>query len=162
MILGIFLALAACAAPPPVIGFRDPARQIYSSAVFDPVRLDGIWRQVADFAERRGCFASGVRFAPAGAGMRIEGQLCLAGKPANVAGPLSPLGPGRFGLVGVPDPIWVLWADTDLRTVVLGTPSGRFGIILNRDATLPADRLTAAREVLDWNGYDLDRLRLSR
>jgi len=94
--------------------------------------------------------------------MRIEGQLCLAGKPANVAGPLSPLGPGRFGLVGVPDPIWVLWADTDLRTVVLGTPSGRFGIILNRDATLPADRLTAAREVLDWNGYDLDRLRLSR
>ena len=72
-----------------------------------------------------------------------------------------PVGPGRFALAGWPDPIWVLWADADLRTLVLGTPSGRFGMIFNRDGALPADRLTAARAVLAWNGYDLDRLRLS-
>lgn len=161
MILALVLALAACAAPPPVAGFRDPAKQIYSSAVFDPTSLAGVWRQVADFAERPGCSAAGVRFAPAGSMMQIDGQICLAGAPVAVAGPMVPVGPGRFALVGVPDPIWVLWADTDLRTLVLGTPSGRFGIILNRDGALPADRLTAAREVLAWNGYDLDRLRLS-
>jgi len=162
VILAAGLALAACAAPAPITGFRDPARQIYSSAVFDPARIAGTWAQVVDFAANPGCAAAGVRFAPAGAGMRIDGQLCLAGRPTAVAGPLTPVGPGRFMLAGVPDPLWVLWADTDLRTLVIGTPSGRFGLILNRDARLPPDRMIAAREVLAWNGYDLDRLRISR
>ena len=54
---------------------------------------------------------------------------------------------------------WVLWVDADLRTLVLGTPDGSFGVILNRDARLPADRRTAARDILRWNGYDLSLLR---
>jgi apolipoprotein D and lipocalin family protein len=54
---------------------------------------------------------------------------------------------------------WVLWVDADYRTLVVGTPSGSFGIILNRTADLPPDRLAAARDVLAWNGYDLTRLR---
>jgi apolipoprotein D and lipocalin family protein len=32
-------------------------------------------------------------------------------------------------------------------------------MILNRSGDLPADRLKAAREVLEWNGYDLGRMR---
>ena len=156
------LALAACGPrSTPVAGFRDAAVPIYSSAVFDAATLAGDWRQVAEFAEAPGCRASGVRFVPVGAVLQIDGQLCLAGKPVVIAGMLRPVGPGRFGLPGVPEPVWVLWADTDVRTLVLGTPSGRFGLILNRGADLPGDRLVAAREVLAWNGYDLDRLRVT-
>jgi len=29
---------------------------------------------------------------------------------------------------------------------------------LNRDPQIPTDRLNTAREILDFNGYDLDRL----
>jgi apolipoprotein D and lipocalin family protein len=73
-------------------------------------------------------------------------------------------GPGRLRLAGA-DPAglgaewWVLWVDDGYRTLVVGTPSGAFGMILNRTADLPPDRLRAAREVLEWNGYDLGQLR---
>ena len=56
-------------------------------------------------------------------------------------------------------PWWVLWADTDYRTLVIGTPSGAFGFVLNRGGLLPEDRLRSAREVLAWNRYDLALLR---
>lgn len=158
----VLVALTACSTVTPVTGFRDPAKAIYSSAVFDPAGLAGVWTQVGDFAEGSGCKVAPVRFLPDGAGMRIDGQLCLAGVATAISGPLSPLGPGRFGVLGVDEPFWVLWADGDLRTLVLGTPSGRFGLILNRMPELPADRLVAVRDVLAWNGYDLDRLRLTR
>lgn len=155
------LALAACAAPPPVTGFRDPAAPIYSSAVLDAAGLAGDWRQVGDFAATPGCEAA-LQFVPGGAGLRAEGALCLAGQLQPVSGLLVPVGPGRFALAGLPDPLWVLWADGDLRTLVLGTPSGRFGMILNRGGALPPDRLTAARDVLEWNGYDVERLQIIR
>ena len=103
-----------------------------------------------------------VRFASGSTGLRIDAVVCLAGQPATLAGELTQIGPGRFALPGLADPLWVLWADTDVRTIVIGTPSGRFGMILNREAHLPPDRMTAAREVLAWNGYDLDRLHLIR
>ncbi len=70
---------------------------------------------------------------------------------------MLPAGPGRF-VIG--DQLWwVLWADADYRTLAIGTPSGQFGLILNRDGALPPDRLRAAREIFDFNGYDIARLR---
>lgn len=60
----------------------------------------------------------------------------------------------------MPGPIWVLWVDEGYRTMALGTPSGRFGMILERGAgPTPSDRNAAAREILAWNGYALQRLR---
>ena len=53
---------------------------------------------------------------------------------------------------------WVLWVDEGYRTAVVGAPNGKSGWILNRDPQIPTDRLNAAREILDFNGYDLDRL----
>jgi len=161
LILALGLTLAACSPQATVTGFRDPAKPIYSSAVLDPARLSGEWGQVGDFAQQSGCKAPGIRFAQGPAGLQVSGQVCLAGRLTALSGPLTPIGPGRFAVAGV-DPLWVLWADTDVRTLVIGTPSGRFGLILNRQAGLPADRLTAAREVLAWNGYDLDRLQITR
>jgi apolipoprotein D and lipocalin family protein len=154
------LALCACAVPATTPGFRDPGRAIYSSAVLAPRQIAGSWVQVADFASKPGCRAAAVTIRPAGPGLEVAGHLCLAGRQMAVSGPLVPVGPGRFALSGLADPLWVLWADADVRTLVLGTPSGRFGMILNREAGLPRDRATAAREVLAWNGYDLERLQI--
>lgn len=73
-------------------------------------------------------------------------------------------GPGRWGLAEPgagdtgPSGVWVLWADTSRRTVVLGDPDGSYVLILDRAPSGGADRLTAAAEIMDWYGYDLTRL----
>jgi len=59
---------------------------------------------------------------------------------------------------GLPREIWVYWMDFDDRTVALGDPNGNFVAILDRSNTGGADRITAAREILDWYGYDLMKL----
>ena len=53
--------------------------------------------------------------------------------------------------------LWVLWVDDDFRTAVIGTPDGRFGWIMDRPGQASRDRTRAAREILDFNGYDTDR-----
>ena len=74
------------------------------------------------------------------------------------------VGPGRLKvrLPSVPfvaADYWVLWTDEDYRTAVVGAPNGRSGWILNRTPDIRADRLDAARDVLEFNGYDLGRLK---
>ena len=56
------------------------------------------------------------------------------------------------------EPIWVLWVDQDYRVAALGTPSGTWAAVLVRPGKGRGDLLTAAREVLDFNGYDLKRI----
>lgn len=161
--------LAACARPAPPAGelsFRTPGTPIYSNAVTAPGALAGDWRQVADFVAPGAppCAAGGLTIAEDATGLRIAADLCLAGRVARHSGPVQITGPGRLRATGA-DPAglgvewWVLWVDADLRTLVLGTPSGRYGMILNRDAVLPPDRAAAARDILAWNGYDLSGLR---
>jgi apolipoprotein D and lipocalin family protein len=55
-------------------------------------------------------------------------------------------------------PLWVHWLDFDNRTAALGAPDGSRVWIMDRSGA-PAERLSAAREILDWYGYDLSRLR---
>jgi apolipoprotein D and lipocalin family protein len=161
--------LAACARPAPPdtdVSFRTAGTPIYSNAVTAPGALAGQWRQVAEFAAPGAppCEADGLTIAEDANGLRIAADLCLAGRTARHSGPMQVTGPGRLRATGA-DPAglgvewWVLWVDADLRTLVLGTPSGRYGMILNRDAVLPPDRAAAARDILAWNGYDLTRLR---
>ena len=143
--------------------YRNSAVPIYSSAVLDSARMVGQWRQVAGFGPQdSACRPGGANITAGPQGLRAVLRLCLAGQDQAAAASLLPAGPGRFALAddAWPEPWWVLWADADMRTLVIGTPSGRFGFILNRDGTLPADRLAAAREILDWNGYDLTRLQV--
>lgn len=161
--------LAGCAtAPVPQAGYRAAGTPIYSNAVFQPERLAGRWAQVADFAPAAAgaCAARGLTVTPGAAAglLTVEADLCLGGETRRYAGLAEVSGPGRIRLAAA-DPAglgaewWVLWVDTDYRTLVVGTPSGSFGMILNRSGDLPADRLKAAREVLEWNGYDLGRMR---
>lgn len=153
MILAAVLLLSACmASGPKVAGFRDPAVPIWSAAAFAPSQIAGDWQQVAGFAAKAGnCTSGALRFTPAASGLAIAGQLCLDGKVLEVEAIARPSGPGRLAVAGQDD-WWILWVDSGYRTLAIGTPSGRFGFVLDRGSA-PADRLTAAREVFDFNGY---------
>ena len=150
------IILASCGQKPTELAtFRDPAAPIYSSAVLDVARLNGHWVQVATFAvDGQARCAPGVVDIAAG---RASWDLCLAEGQVRGAGPMVAGKPGRFELGGMPV-WWVLWADADYRTLVIGTPSGGMGFVLNRDVALPADRAKAVRDILKFNGYHLDQL----
>lgn len=150
------LVLAACGAAPKVAGYRDPSAPIYSNAVLQVADYAGEWQQAADFSTTT-CLPGTVTMQSTPTGMNIVGKLCLSGVFTDVSGAYAAIGPGR--LQRAEDaPWWVIWADTNLRTLAIGTPDGRFGFILNKGTTLPQDRLKAAREVFDFNGYSLARM----
>ncbi len=158
------LLAAACAVPPapaPAPAFRNARAPIWSAAALDPARLAGTWRQAAAFAAPGAapCQRASVAFGPQGT--HVTGTICGADGPRAVASRVATVGPGRFSVAGEAAPWWVLWLDADARTLVIGTPDGRFGAVFDRGA-IPADRLAAARAVLDWNGYDLSRLVILR
>lgn len=150
--------LAACAPLPDVGAFRTASAPIYSNAALDLSRLEGNWQQVATFgAVGPDCPAGTVVFEPGSAGLVARSNLCLAGRVEALSGPVTPAGPGRFAIAGG-EPWWVLWIDADARTMAIGTPSGAFGFILNRDGPIPQDRLAAAKDILAFNGYDAARI----
>lgn len=157
LILAAVLLLAACAAKPPASsGFRAADAPIWSAAAFLPAQAAGSWRQVAGFQpEGASCGAGSVEITPEAKGLRLLGTLCLAGVQRNVSGLAVPTGPGRLSVAG--EEWWILWVDTGYRTMAIGTPSGRFGFILDRGA-IPGDRLNAAREIFDFNGYRTEGL----
>lgn len=159
MIMVALAALAACSAPQATQGFRVADAPIYSAAAFDAARLQGRWVQVATFAATGApaCQPGALDFGQAEAGFSVSGQLCLNGRDQPVSGTVGRGGPGRLVISGMED-WWILWVDTDYRTLAVGTPSGTFGFILDRGA-LPQDRLNAAREVFDFNGYAAAALR---
>ena len=163
-LIALLLALAACApAPSRVEGFRKDA-PIYSNAVLDLTTITGKWQQAATFGTP--CRPGGVDIGRGAQGLTIAARLCLNGRERALSSPLAITGPGRLTPAKAPAPLnrewWLLWADTDLRTLVIGTPDGSFGVVLNRGGPLPPDRLTAARDILDWNGYDTGRLTVLR
>jgi apolipoprotein D and lipocalin family protein len=95
-------------------------------------------------------------------------NICLddAGRATrSIAGEAEVTGPGRLAvrLDGVPGaaPLWVLWTDEGYRTAVLGQPDGRAGWILDRSPRSSPDRIAAALEVLDFNGYATEDIRFS-
>lgn len=171
-LLLLALALAACGnAPASRQGFRSDA-PIYSNAVLNLSQTQGRWAQVASFAKdpANECRSGGASILETATGLAILARLCLDGEAVDINSPLAITGPGRLTPTAkVAAPLdrawWVLWADTDLRTLVIGTPDGSFGFILNRGASLtPApltpDRLAAAKQVLVFNGYDTTRLQV--
>ena len=169
------LALAGCAAPLPdePVGslfevYRDTDVQIASKALFEPEKYLGRWYEIARFPVpfERGCAGVTAVYGQGEGGRLTVLNTCrdLQGEvTAEIRGFADVVGPGRLEVTfptlpfGAAD-YWVLWTDDGYRTAVVGAPDGRSGWILNREPTIPADRLTAAREVLDFNGYDLSRL----
>ena len=153
----------ACAAP--LASYRDATVTIASAVSFDPARYAGRWYEIARFPVpfQEGCTDTVAEYS-----LRADGSLgvvnaCLRdGRLRRIEGEARVVGPGRLQVRfdGLPfaSPYWVLWVAEDYRTAVVGVPSGRAGWVLHRDPTMPPDRMRAAREVLDFNGYDVDRL----
>ena len=144
------LMLSGCVAA----GGRDTSVSMTSIVSFDPARFTGRW-DVVEGAPGTDCTA--YDYVEAGEALAVTGY-CAGGLRTGTAR-LS--GPGRMTVTtgGKAEELWVLWVDESYRTAVIGTPSGRIGMVLNRIPAIPADRLRAAHEVLDWNGYDVARLR---
>jgi apolipoprotein D and lipocalin family protein len=156
----LFLALAACAAKePPPASLRDTGKPMYSTAGFSAGRLLGEWVQVGEVTRHPGCGPGRLSVTVQGTEAVVDWRLCLDGRLEGGHGNLVSKGDGRFAVPGSDLPWWVLWADADGRTMVLGTPSGAFGIVLDR-AKIPADRAKAAADILAWNGYDMGLLQL--
>ena len=171
-LLGL-LALLAVVSCDVALGpsYRDESVNIASSANFDPSQYLGRWYEVYRYpnpfqSDCAGAIAEyGLSETP---GVLTVNNICLDanGVPTDaITGAATDEGLGRLSvrLQGVPvaAPYWVLWVDEGYRTAVVGAPNGRVGWILNRDPDIPADRLAAAREVLDFNGYDLSQLQRS-
>ncbi len=152
----VALALAGCVAKPAAdAGFRASGAPIWSAAAFQPALVAGTWTQVADFRTSGACTSGALEIVPDGQSLRLTGTLCLAGKVESVSGSAPLIGPGRLRVKG--EDWWVIWVDVGYRTLAIGTPSGRFGFILDRGA-IPGDRLNAAREIFDFNGYRTEAL----
>lgn len=149
LVPAVLALVAACAAPPvSVPGVRDLSRPVYSIAGFDPARLSGDWEQVAGFG--RDCGPGRLQM-----GAELTYDLCLpTGRAAGAARATEV--PGRFD--SKDGALWVLWADADDRTLVIGGPDGRVAAVLNRAGGISSDRLQAARDILGFNGYDVSRL----
>jgi apolipoprotein D and lipocalin family protein len=165
---GLCLLLAGCGAVAP--SYRDASVMIASNASFDPARYVGRWYEVARYPNpfQSGCPGAIAEYAAADDGALSVRNICLdaSGTPTReINGRAEMVGPGRLSvrLEGVPfaGPYWVLWVDEGYRTAVVGAPNGRVGWVLNRTPDIPPDRWAAAREVLDFNGYDVSRLERS-
>jgi apolipoprotein D and lipocalin family protein len=137
--------------------YRQPEAPIWSAAAFAPAQVTGRWQQVAAFAAEPGsCRGGAVSVDPAPGGFAVKGTLCLDGEARKVDALARPVGPGRLSVEGQED-WWVLWVDSGYRTLAVGTPSGRFGFVLDR-GQIPKDRLAAAAEIFAFNGYTSGRL----
>lgn len=169
------VVLAACAKPLPneEVGglfevYRDTSVTIASKALFEPAKYLGTWYEVARYPVpfEVGCVGVTAEYGDLGNGVISVKNTCRSedGSVRSVIeGTATVVGPGRLKVAFPSVPFgaadyWVLWTDETYRTAVVGAPNGRSGWILNREPAIPPDRLKAAREVLDFNGYDLDRL----
>ncbi|MAM60728.1 lipocalin [Maritimibacter sp. UBA3975] len=144
-IVAALLTLAACST-----GGPDTPRMT-AVAGFDVDRLMGQWVEVG-----------AVGRAPGGRWSfhDREGDTLFLVRPGgeNVVTAID-RGNGRLDFADATGTLFVLWADADDRTLVLGRPDNRFGAILNKGGAIPPDRLRAAREIMVWNGYDAAEIR---
>jgi apolipoprotein D and lipocalin family protein len=156
------VVLAACAAPEPVAeGFRDTRAPFASTQRFETERFLGDWVQVAVFAPP-GAEVTAARhlYQRATTGQIVADVTGTDGTAQRRVYAVE--GPGRLRPVAPEgEALWVLWVDEGFRTAVLGTPSGSRAFILDRSAAPAPDRLRAAREILDWYGYDMRQLQMA-
>ncbi len=165
-IAALCLVLAGCAET-----YRDQSKPIASKADFDPSRYVGLWYEIARFPVRfqDGCVGVSAEYQPVDQDTVSVHNICRASDGSirsQIRGTADVVGPGRLkvqfpSIPFVRSDYWVLWVDEDYQTAVVGTPNGTSGWILNRTPTLRADRLAAAKEILDFNGYDIKKLEMT-
>lgn len=172
--LALVLVLAGCADTPRVL--RDAKAPIASQVDVTSARLAGTWAVRVAWPGEPGLLPPFPGGEPKAHELRIVAQGNTLGLNGNRAVPdrdpiaiapfetaLAPLGQGRFretgGTVLGGADLWVLWMDADNRTAAIGTPDGTFGWIMDRRSSGGDDRIRAAREIMEWRGYDLSLAR---
>lgn len=162
-LIGLLMLLGGCAS-----SYRDQSVSMTSIATFEAEKYAGLWYEVARFpvSFQEGCTNTQADYAPVSANeLRVTNSCFRDGSLSVIEGTARVSGPGRLKvrLGGMPFPAdyWVLWVDEDYDTAVVGVPSGQAGWILNRTPQISEDRLEAARAVLQFNGYDLSKLRMT-
>ena len=165
----LIAALALSAWAGPLETYRDATVPIASKALFEPARYLGLWHEVARFPVpfEEGCVGVTAEYTarPDGLiGVRNTCRTADGSIRSTIDGTAEIVGPGRLKVrfASVPfvaSDYWVLWVDQDYTVAVVGAPDGRSGWILSRTPQISADKLAAAREILDFNGYDLSRLK---
>ena len=153
--------LAGCGAqiPDTAQGLRDSKALIGATSRYDAARFMGPWLVRDSFGD--GVEQVALVETTQGPAFQMCTQVgCGDGGTLWLA---QQQGQGRYALSlsdGSTRALWVLWVDEGFRTAVVGNPAGDFGWILDRSASGGADRIAAAREILDFNGYDTDQLRI--
>ena len=167
--------LAGCEgarAPDDALSFRDTAAPIASQVDVGAQDLEGRWflRQHISGAWPRGDRT--VQISADGTGLVLREVVlqcngAIQCETGAVETRYAPSREGRFVRVDQgdthaaysgPAALWVLWMDYDRRTFVVGDPGGTFAAIFDHRAQGGTDRIIAARDILDWFGYDLARV----
>lgn len=156
--------LTACSTAPSLDhgAIRDPKVLMSATSRYDAARFAGHWVTRADYAgDWR---VAGFDFtAPTTAQAGAWREQAANGGPARVA-QVTPDQSAVFTLNygGVPSQsrqMVVLWVDEGFRTAVLSTRDGSYAFIADRKASGGADRVIAARQMLEHNGFDATQLR---
>lgn len=154
--------LSACKSTTDGVEFhRNTKRPISSTTRFDATKFAGNWVIRGEFVHpgEKALYGNVVVEARAGGVTGIAVSNALGSRERYEA---SMDTAGRI-IVGTPPfgtEYWVLWVDADYRTAAIGTPSGSFGWIIDRNRKGGDDRIKAAADMLVFNGYDKSRLHL--
>jgi apolipoprotein D and lipocalin family protein len=154
------LALVACVPDAPA-GYRDPGVAISSAGAFVPGRFVGEWDLVAAYGDDAACGPLRETWTVEAGRYAVRGSRCGPAGPVAFATMAALTGPGRitrFGPAG-PEDYWILWIDADYRVAAIGAPDGARGRIITRPGAARPDLISAAKDVLAFNGYDLISLR---
>ena len=148
--LALALLVAACTpepAPDLEIGFRNPTVTLAGSTRYDSARFAGGWVTVACL----GTCAETVRYIPA-----TDGVMLREAVGEQVA--YRSVGPGILREVGGAGVLVVMWVDEGFRTAAVGDVDGDWAAVIDRTGRGGADRVAAAIEVLDFNGWRVEAL----
>jgi apolipoprotein D and lipocalin family protein len=148
MMMGCMAATAPVTASGTNIGFRNPTAPLGGTLRFDAARFAGQWETIACI----GTCARQVIYSTASGGVltRIT--------PKKAAG-YTVSAPGVLRQNGGSDTLVVMWIDAGFRTAVIGDAGGQWAAILDRRRPAGVDRVTAATEILDFNGWDTGKLK---
>ncbi|KIN60366.1 putative lipocalin-like domain protein [Sulfitobacter noctilucae] len=147
--------IAACAATTPMpdvqIGLRNPTVPLGGTSRFDAARFAGEWHTVAC----SGVCATAERYTMATDAVYLR-------QTAEGQTPYSIAAPGVLKQIGGTDTLVVMWVDEGFRTAAVGDADGGWAAILDRRRAPGVDRVKAAREILDFNGWDISKLRMAK
>ncbi len=142
------LACTQTPVPNVQIGLRNPTVPLGGTSRFDRNRFAGDWQTVACL----GSCENVVRYVVATDGVFLR-------ETADKSTPYLISAPGVLRPMGGGETLVVMWVDEGFRTAAVGDADGRWAAILNRSRKPAADRIQAATEILDFNGWDVSQLR---